>query len=365
MVWIVLSVVALLLVGAIGLLLPPGRSEPAPLRDGEGAVLKGSISEKCFVEINGTSQGMFLKGKDMTKPVLLLLHGGPGMPDYFLAEDRPTELEDEFVVCYWEQRGTGLSYSKELDPDTMTTEQLVADTLAVTDYLRERFGQEKIYLMGHSWGSYLGLNVVAASPERYHAYIAMSQVVDQPESELEAYAYMLGQYKDLGKTGMVRKLEEYPVAESEAALASFSVSLLRDQAMHELGVGTTHDMKSVISGIFLPSLNCRDYTIGERVRIWKGKAFSRSTGLMDEMNGFDARERIPEIDVPIYFFAGFYDKTCSYNLQKEYYERLQAPQKGFYTFSQSAHSPVFEEPELAMKILTEDVLQGRTELRDM
>lgn len=348
--WIAVFIIIGLLV-LICVILPPSTGKVAPYLDENGKVLSGSIAEKTFVKINGIQQGMFLKGTDVTKPVLLLVHGGPGMSDYFLSEEYPTGLEEEFVVCYWEQRGTGLSYHSDIDTETMTTAQFVSDTLAVTEYLKTRFGQEKIYLMGHSWGTFISIQAAAESPESYHAYIAMSQSVDQSQSEKLSYTYMLEQYKVAGDSRMVKKLKTLPVLESEEAFQEYRVSLLRDEAMHELGVGTMRNMKSVISGIFYPSLRCKDYTPMERINIWRGKAFSGKTGLRDELYSFNAMTEVPELEIPIYFFAGQYDYTCVYSLQKEYYEQIQAPRKGFYTFTESAHSPLFEEPKKAMIIL--------------
>jgi pimeloyl-ACP methyl ester carboxylesterase len=325
----------------------------APYLDEDGKVLEGSIAEKVFVEINGVQQGMFLKGTDTGKPVMLLVHGGPGMSDYFLSKEYPTDLEEEFVVCYWEQRGTGLSYHSDIPPESMTAAQFVSDTLAVTEYLKTRFGQEKIYLVGHSWGSFISIQAAAESPESYHAYIAMSQSVDQSQSEKLSYTFMLEQYKAIGDSRMVKKLETLPVLESEEAFKEYRMSLLRDEAMHELGVGTMRNMKSVISGIFYPSLRCTDYTPKERINIWRGKVFSGKTGLRDELFDFNAMVEVLELEIPVYFFAGQYDYTCMYSLQREYYEQLQAPVKRFYTFSESAHSPLFEEPAKAMTILRE------------
>ena len=90
------------------------------------------MTEKIFIEINGVKQGMFIQREDDAKPVLLFLHGGPGMPEFFLTRRYPTGLEEYFTVCWWEQRGSGLSYRAGLPPETMTVEQLIADTLAVT-----------------------------------------------------------------------------------------------------------------------------------------------------------------------------------------------------------------------------------------
>ena len=103
----------------------------------------GSISEKIFLNINGVRQGMFIRSKNVTNPVLLYLHGG--MPDYFLTERYPTGLEDIFTVVWWEQRGSGLSYSSNIPRESITLDQMISDTKEVTNYLRKRFGQEKIY----------------------------------------------------------------------------------------------------------------------------------------------------------------------------------------------------------------------------
>ena len=133
--------------------------KPTPFVDENGSPLAGSISEKVFVNINGVEQGMFIKSKDATHPVLLYLHGG--MPDTFLTQRYPTGLEDYFTVVWWEQRGSGISYSADIPPETMTLEQMISDTLEVTNYLRHRFGKEKIYLMGHSGGTFIGIQAAA------------------------------------------------------------------------------------------------------------------------------------------------------------------------------------------------------------
>ncbi|MEM5769143.1 MAG: alpha/beta hydrolase, partial [Bacillota bacterium] len=239
-----------------------------------------------------------------------------------------------------------------------------ADVVGVTDYLRNRVNQNKIYLMGHSFGTYIGIQTASQNPELYHAYIAIAQIANQAESEKIAYTYMLEQYRSAENLKMVKKFESYPILTSDEAYGQYFTSSLRDNAMHELGVGTTHNMSSVISGIFFPSLRCTVYTPAERINIWRGKAFARATSVVAESAQFNAFNDVPALDIPIYFLAGIYDYTCNYSLQKEYYEQIQAPLKGFYTFENSAHSPLFEEPEKALSILLEDIVTGRNTLSD-
>jgi pimeloyl-ACP methyl ester carboxylesterase len=292
--------------------------------------------------------------------VLLYLHGG--MPDYFLTQKYPTGLEDYFTVVWWEQRGSGLSYSTDIPPETMTAEQLISDTLAVTNYLRHRFGQEKIYLMGHSGGTFIGIQAAALAPELYYAYIGVAQVSYQLKSESLAYEYMLQKFQENGNVEMVRKLEAAPVTMTSGIPDAYLA--VRDGAMHSLGIGTTHDMNSVLSGIFFPSLTFRGYTLLEKINMWRGKSQSGVSPYWDEMIATDLAIKVPELEIPVYFFGGIYDYTCSYTLAKEYLEKLQAPMKGFYTFEQSAHSPLFEEPEKMQQILEEDVLHGVNNLAD-
>jgi pimeloyl-ACP methyl ester carboxylesterase len=124
------------------------------------------------------------------------------------------------------------------------------------------------------------------------------------------------------------------------------------------------DMKSIVTGIFLPSLQFPEYTLQEKVNLWRGKATSGVSSLWDTAITTDLAETLPELKIPAYFFHGVYDYTCSYTEAKAYFEKLQAPVKGFYTFEQSAHSPLFEEPEKMQKILLEDVLEGTNRLAD-
>jgi len=134
--------------------------------------------------------------------------------------------------------------------------------------------------------------------------------------------------------------------------------------MHSLGIGTTHDMKSIMSGIVVPSWQSRDYTVSEKVNTWRAKASSGVSIVWDTILATDLTEQVPELDLPVYFFHGSYDYTVSSTEAKAYFEQLKAPVKGFYTFAQSAHSPIFEGPEKVRKILQEDVLVGANSLAD-
>lgn len=334
----------------------PGK--PKPFLDANGKLLMNSISEKIYININGVKQGMFIKSKNETHPVLLFLHGG--MPEYFLTQKYPTGLEDYFTVVWWEQRGSGISYNSKSSTSKITLEQMIADALEVTNYLRNRFHKNKIYLMAHSGGSFIGIQATAKAPELFYAYIGVGQMSNQLKSEKLAYQYMLEQFRKNGNKTMLQKLENAAVIDS----IPNAYLKVRDKAMHSLGIGTTHNMKSIITGIFIPSLTCREYTLKEKYNLWAGKSHSGVSSLWTEMLSTNLMLQVPKLNIPVYFFGGVYDYTVSCTLAKEYLGKLQAPVKGFYTFKESAHSPIFEEPEKVKEIMLKDVLNGTTSLAD-
>ncbi len=352
MIIIFLAAVVILLL-AVLIVFPPSKGKIPLFYDENGEISEGSIAEKCYLDVDGEKLGMIIIAQNSDNPVLLVCGGGPGIPEYLLESMYPSCLAEKFVVCYLEYRGTGLSYSSDIKAEDMTTERYVSDIAAVTEYLSERFSQNKIYIMGHSFGSYIAVKTIQQYPDYYNAYIAMAQNCNQIESEYLAYDYMKSLYEQSDNRKMVEKFEECPIRESDEMYEKYFSSSLRDTAMHELGVGTTRDMDSVITGIFFPSLRCTAYTWQERINIWRGKGASVRFPVVDDSTHFNAFEQAPTLPIPVYFFAGKYDYTCCYSLQYKYYEHVGAPIKKFYEFEESAHSPVFEEPEKARGFIEE------------
>jgi len=340
------------------IILSPGN--PKQFLDKNGNKLKNSISEKIFLDINGSKQGMFIKGKNLDNPVILYLHGG--MPDYFLTEKYPTQLEDNFTMVWWEQRNCGISYSSGSSQNAVAIEQLVDDTIVLTKYLLERFNKKKIYLMGHSGGTFLGVYVIDKAPELYEAYIGIAQMSDQMLSEKLAYDYMLNKYREMKNQKMIRQFENYNFDDSQKISEEYLKT--RDASMHELGIGTMRNMKNIVTDLFLPSLFFSEYTLLEKFNFWYGKSKSGISQNWTAMSRTNLKETKNDFKLPIYFFHGLYDYTCSYELAKKYFDKIKAPIKGFYTFDQSAHSPLFEEPEKMNRILINDVKNLRTDLAD-
>ena len=131
------------------------------------------------------------------------------------------------------------------------------------------------------------------------------------------------------------------------------------------GWRTTRDMRSVVTGIFLPWWRSNDYTLREKVNLWRGKVYSRRAGLWDQMLATDLTKLVTGLPIPAYFLHGMHDYTVWYPMVKAFAGRLRAPMVGFYTFQDSAYSPVFEEPERMRAILRDDVLAAKTDLADV
>ncbi len=364
-----LTLLLLIILGCIFIIIcilfyySPGK--PEPFLDKNGKVLANSISEKTFVTIGGYKQGMIIRSKNIHNPVLLYIHGGPAFPNYFLIEKFKPGLEEYFTVCYWEQRGGGLSYRPDIPIETMTFEQLTSDAVEVTNYLRHRFAKEKIYLMAHSGGTPIAIQAVARAPQLYNAYIGMAQITRQSESERIAYKYMVEEYTAVGNLKALDELKKYPLLDNDTSFVPFYKSVVRDKDMHELGIGTMRNMKSVFTGVFIPVWTCKAYTLKEKINIWVSKfKFVKKASFIDELFVLDIPAIVPKLDIPVYFLSGKYDMTVNVDLSKAYFEKLKAPIKGFYTFENSAHSPLFEESQRVREIFVNDILKGETNLTD-
>jgi pimeloyl-ACP methyl ester carboxylesterase len=206
------------------------------------------------------------------------------------------------------------------------------------------------------------MRAVALAPELYHAYIGVAQMADQLGSEKRAYDYMLARSRAERRAALVRKLETAPVTLKDGVPPAYL--RVRDEAMHALGVGTMREMRSVVTGLFLALLRNRDYTLAEKINLWRGKAATGVSSMWKEMLAIDLAQQVPVAGTPVYFLHGVHDDTCTYAEASTYFDSLRAPLKGFYTFSESAHSPMFEEPDKVMAILREDVLNGTNRLAD-
>lgn len=317
------------------------------LKDINGTPIKSSIAEKQWAEIGGIRQGYYIRSENPDNPILLFLHGGPGFPETpdVMSSDPYNRLEKFFTVCYWEQRGAGISFNEAIDPFSMTTAQLVEDTREMTEVLQKRFGKNKIFLMGHSWGTMLGIKTIQKYPELYLAYIGVGQMSNQKESERLSYDYMLNHAVENDDENIIKDLMKYDRYDVDFPPLDYHLGV-RNKTLDKYGIGAFHQTRSKFF-VLKSYLYFEGYSLSEKFNFFKGLMFSvKNLGEASNENLFETSLLLK---VPVYFMQGKYDYQVSYTLAKLYLDSIVAPEKEFFTFENSAHCPNIEEPNKFIK----------------
>lgn len=330
------------------------------LKDDNGDAIPNSITEKNYLTIGGIEQGFFLRGENPENPVILYLHGGPGSPELPLIEaSEPTErLEKYFTICYWDQRGAGMTYSNDTPPESMSVSQFVEDTREMTEYLIERFGQRKIYLMGHSWGSYLGVKTIEKYPQYYYAYMGIGQVTDQLSSEQMAHKYMLHIAQETGDKKGVKQLGKFDPDAPGFPTKEYMLTT-RTPYMNKYGIGITHKQFSMVS-LLMDVMMFKGYTVSDKIGYAKGSLFSFDNAFYHVIDD-KLSETSTEFRVPVYVIHGLYDYQVSCTLANRWMKIIHAPAKKIYIFENSAHSPNMEEPEKFVSTVREIAARHNSE----
>lgn len=298
--------------------------------------------------LGGVEQTIYLRGWDRDKPVLLFLHGGPGMPEMPLARDFGLRLEEHLVVVHWDQRGAGNSCTAAASDDSLNLEQYLADTLELTNLLRGRFGVEKIYLVGHSWGSVLGVLTAQRHPELFHAYVGIGQVVNMQRGEEISYRFV------------VERAEAENNEEALEELASVHPPYSSTQELMIQRSWLSHYHGDLLAGgglakIASAVLKSPEYGLGKKLSIY-GCAMNSLDQAWGDLQKIDFLRDVPRLDLPVYFFVGRHDYNTPFELVEEFYEALEAPHKEIVWFENSAHAPNLEEPDRYQEILVRKVL---------
>jgi pimeloyl-ACP methyl ester carboxylesterase len=304
------------------------RPHTPPFKDATGRTIPGSIAVLEEVELGGCRQWILIRGRDTARPLLLFLHGGPGMPAMYLAHAFQRELEKDFVVIHWDRRGAGKSYRRTVPPDSLTDAQLLADALELITHLKERFAAPKVYLVGHSWGTRLGMYLIKKTPQHFYAYIGLGQLAFQSEIPAIQDRYIRQEAKKAGNRSAFRELA------------------LKGRSVHEKWVfrfgGELYGKESFWPLLWV-GVRAPEYTLADILHITKGVQLYgrhfRSTAFPG-----DPAEDVLFVRVPIYFFIGRHDYTVPFELSRRYFEKLIAPHKRLVWFERSAHFPFFEEP---------------------
>ena len=242
------------------MLLVPGKTEA--ITDANGESVSGSIAELTTVKVNGNNLALMIRGHSIDNPVLLFLAGGPGGSEMGAMRNHLSSLEKHFTVATWDQRGAGKSYV-ELDPtDTMSLEGYIEDTLVVTGYLRDRFGKQRIYSLGQSWGSLLAVLAVRASPDRFSAMIGTGQIVNTIATDQITYNDTLAWACSTGRSDLVDKLLSIGPPPYEAIL-DYEPALTYEHEVYPYD----HSANAEGEGGWSENLDVREYNLIERMHM--------------------------------------------------------------------------------------------------
>lgn len=294
-----------------------------------------SIAELTAVDVNGDEQYLLIRGTDRDLPVLLFLHGGPGMPAMFLAHDFQRELERHFIVVHWDQRASGKSFKADASPEQLSTSRLLSDLDVVVDLLRDRLDTDRLWIVGHSHGSYLGVLYARRQEGKVCAFVGIGQVTHD------------------GPTGPVfsvqrRFLEDRREAlglEPGVAIDHANLENLLFKSGSEL-YGETSFVPLLVSGLM-----AAEYSLFDSLNIAKGSSFSSRHMNYDLPRDLPAHEW--QFDIPVAAIMGRHDMVTPTRLAREYFDRIDAPLKAWYEFEESAHFPHFEQPEQFTAALSE------------
>lgn len=295
-----------------------------------------SISELSEVLINGTKHQFMIRGKDKDNPIIIFVHGGPSCSEIPYVTKYQEKLEEHFTIVHYDQRGSGKSYHFFEDYSNLTCQLLVSDLLAVTDYISNRFGNKKIILIGHSFGTYIALQAASKAPEKFSAYIGIGQMSDPIKSELNSLNYCIEQANKAGNINDCKKLESL-TTEIENGNIITPRSYIRKYGGASRLIDDNGDY---IQGF----LTHPEYNLFDVVRYFCGVSASQAR-LSKEAINKPLPSLVTEINIPCYFIMGQYDYMTATQSAKEYFDSIKADKKEFILYSNSAHYPQFEEME--------------------
>ncbi|MBP8293752.1 MAG: alpha/beta fold hydrolase, partial [Caldilineaceae bacterium] len=347
----VIAVAGVFGVGVLAVTASQAFAMTPPITDAAGKPLPGSIATLETVTLNDSEQWVSIRGQDVTKPVLLFLAGGPGGSQLATARYALGGLEEHFVVVNWEQPGAGKSFDA-VDRSTMTPERYIEDAHALVMLLRERFGQEKVYVLGESWGSALGIMLVQRFPELFHAFIGTGQMVAFLENDRMCYDFALQWAEERGDAAKVTALSQQgpppyygvDVAWQEAAFLMDTFNYMnQNPAIADNGANTFRDLAAPEYGLY------------DKVSWFRGVLETLGV-VYPQLWDVDFRTQAASLDVPVYFLIGRHDINAPVVLTEQYYEVLAAPHKQIVWFEHSGHTPWVSESDRFVQVMVDTVL---------
>ena len=302
------------------------------------------------VIIGGIEQAITIRGHDPSAPVLLALHGGPGSAQMALSHLFQTGWERDFIVVEWDQRGAGKTRIPNADYDALTVDLMYSDAEEMVQHLRARFGQDKIFLLGHSWGSLLGIRLAHEHPGWFHAYIGAGQAVDMIANEAVSYAYAYQAATEAGDDKALKQLQAIgaPPYPSDRVFASLMTE--REVLMAMGGSITGNSLSPLIKAV----LTSPDYSFGDVLHYSNALELSIDA-LLEEMLTMDVREMGMTFELPLFFMLGRHDNIVPSSLAETYITQITAPSIETIWFENSRHFPMISEPEKFTTILRQQV----------
>ena len=349
--WVAYILVGILILAFISLL-----TYRTYLKNSTKIKTPNGISSLEEITLGDTKQWIFIRGADIKNPVLIFLHGGPGAPLFGMSSSRrlDAELIKHFTIVHWDQRGAGKSYNNEIPVNSMTFNRLVEDCNELIDYVRNKCNTQKVYIVGHSGGSVIGIRTAYKYPEKIFAYVGVGQIINDYEQQKLSYNYILEKAQISPNKNKQRAIKALgpPPYDSPEKLNK------KDGYIFQYG-GVIHDnsAKNMLINM-LSFLSSPEYSLSEGYSTFVNKGFNFTTVAMwDEMRSINIAEEIKSIQVPIFFFEGKYDMATPTILVEKYYDSLDAERgKKLILFEKSAHLPMIEEKEKYEELLVKELL---------
>lgn len=313
------------------------------------------INQKETVIINDVPHAFHWQGEHAALPILLVLHGGPGVPNRHHVFKGHDILFRHFMVVGYDQRGCGGSYFKT-KPQSLTLEQYLDDLNQIVDLLCERFDQKKVYLLGGSWGTELGTLYAYHHPEKLHAYIGYGQVVNGHLNETLSYDFVYQAALSAGDTEDVNTLAEIG-APVNGCYREVYKGLRQQRNLLAKYTPRTGKPLSFYQSMIKPIFFGGEYSLKAIYGYIKGVRFTLENA-WPRIVHYDFMTEAIHFDVPIFLFQGRHDFTTPSSLISRYYDAINAPYKQLTWFEHSGHGPFNEERDKFHEHLLQDVLKG-------
>jgi pimeloyl-ACP methyl ester carboxylesterase len=317
-----------------------------PFRGPGGEIVPGSIAEIRYLRLGGLDQWVMIRGENQKNPPLIVLHGGPGIPESGFFRYFNAPLEKSFTVVHWDQRGAGKSFDRSIPRSSMTVDRFIADLDELVDAVRMRLAHDKVAILGHSWGSALGVLYAARFPDKVTAYAGVGQMGDAPAGEASQYAFLLAEAerrRDVKALKKLRAIGPPPHSGKEVLAERMVLSGFEGQTsprgLWKLG-------RVILSGT--------ESSVFDLPNVMRGMRFSLDA-MWGEVSRLNLLQTVPVLEMPVFFLLGRRDRWVPVETSVAYFDALTAPSKKLVWFEDSGHEPFVDEASKFNRAMVEFV----------